>query len=157
MFIVVLLMSVRKCTYMYDYIRLCTTYYDTMFKNVRQCSTMYANVRQKILPYDRIFVAPKSFTCNTFFLIRSIAYENLRLTANNRDKSRQHTKNYDFLIRTLKFVCGRPALNDLSRCCYTDYHPANFPSFDVQSVPFSFVCRQGTLSRQWLSLNNNQS
>ena len=97
-------MSVRKCTYMYDYIRLWTTYYDTMFKSVRQCSTMYANVRQKILPYDRIFVAPKSFTCKTFFLIRSIAYENLRLTANNRDKSRQHTKNYDYLIRTLSHL-----------------------------------------------------
>ena len=94
-------MSVRKCTFMYDCIRRCTTYYDTMFNNVRQRSTMYANVPPKILPYDRIFVAPKSFTCKTFFLIRSIAYENLRLTAINRDKSRQHTKNYDFLIRTL--------------------------------------------------------
>ena len=91
-------MSVRKCMYMYDYIRLCATYYDTMFSNVRQCSAMYANARQQILPYDRFFVAPKSFTCKTFFLIRSIAYENLRLTANNRDKSRQHTKSYDFLI-----------------------------------------------------------
>ena len=65
---------------------------------------MYNNVRQKILPYDRIFVAPKSFTCKTFFLIRSIVYENLRLTANNRDKSRQHTKTYDFLIRTLSHL-----------------------------------------------------
>ena len=65
---------------------------------------MYNNVRQKILPYDKIFVAPKSFTCKTFFWIRSIAYENLRLTANNRDKSWQHTKNYDFLIRTLSHL-----------------------------------------------------
>ena len=97
-------MSVRKSMYMYDYIQLCTTYYDTMLNNVRQCSTMHANVRQKILPYDRIFVAPKSFTCKSFFLIRSSAYENLRLTANNRDKSRQHTKNYDFLIRTLSHL-----------------------------------------------------
>ena len=81
-FIAVLLMSVRKYTYMYDYIRLCTTYYDTMFNNVRQCLTMYANVRQKILPYDRIFVAPKSFTCKTFF--SSIAYENLMLLSHIR-------------------------------------------------------------------------
>ena len=71
---------------------------------------MYSNGRQKILPYDRIFVAPKIFTCKTFYWIRSIVYENLRLTANNRDKLRQHTKNYDFLSRTLKFVCGRAAL-----------------------------------------------
>ena len=48
---------------------------------------------KKWLPYDSIFVAPKSFTCKTFFLIRSIAYENLRLTANNHDKSWQHTNN----------------------------------------------------------------
>ena len=56
-----------KYMYMYDCIRPCTTYYDTMFNNLRQCSTIYANVCQKILPYDRIFVAPKSFTCKTFF------------------------------------------------------------------------------------------
>ena len=59
---------------------------------------------KKWLPYDSIFVAPKSFTCKTFFLIRSIAYENLRLTANNHDKSRQHTNNYDLLIRTLSHL-----------------------------------------------------
>ena len=65
---------------------------------------MYNNVRQKILPYDRIFVAPKGFTCKTFFYIRSIAYENLRLTANNHDTSRQHSNNYGFLIRTLSHL-----------------------------------------------------
>ena len=45
-----------------------------------------------------------------FFLIRSITYENLRLTANNRDNPRQ---------RTLKVVCGRPALE------YSEYAMAN--------------------------------
>ena len=47
---------------------------------------------------------PKVLHVKLFFLIRSIAYENLRLTANNREKSRQHTKNYDFLIRTLSHL-----------------------------------------------------
>ena len=59
---------------------------------------------KKWLPYDSISVAPKSFTCKTFFKIRSIAYENLRLTVNNHDKSRQHTNNYDFLIRILSHL-----------------------------------------------------
>ena len=51
----------------YDYVRHITIRCSTMYDNVRQCTTMYANIRQKILPYDRILVAPKSFTCKTFF------------------------------------------------------------------------------------------
>ena len=94
----------NECTQMYVYVRLHTTMYDILRYDVQQCTTMYANVRQKILPYDKIVVAPKSFTCKTFFLIRSIAYENLRLTTNNHDTSRQHSNNYDFLIRTLSHL-----------------------------------------------------
>ena len=88
----------------YENVRQCTTTYDNVQHVATAYSTMYNNVRQKILPYDRIFVAPKSFTCKTFFLIRSIAYENVRLTANNHDTSRQHSNNYDFLIRTLSHL-----------------------------------------------------
>ena len=85
---------------------------------------MYNNVRQKILPYDRIFVAPKSFTCKTFFLIRSIAYENLRLTANNHNTSQQHSNNYDFLIRTLSHLKIRMWESSIStfRCLLTVSH-----------------------------------
>ena len=89
---------------MYVNVRLHTTVYNILRHDVQQCTTMFDNVRQKLLPYDSIFVAPKSFTWKTFFLIRSIAYENLRLTANNRENPRQSTKNYDFLIRTLSHL-----------------------------------------------------
>ena len=104
MFIVAPIRTLKECTQMYVNVRLHTTVYNILRHDVQQCTAMFDNVRQKLLPYDRIFVAPKSFTCKTFFLIRSIAYENLRLTANNRDKSRQHTKNCDFLIRTLSHL-----------------------------------------------------
>ena len=89
---------------MYENVRQCTTTYYKEQHVATAYSTMYNNVRQKKLPYDRIFVAPKSFTCKTFFKIRSIAYENLRLTANNHDTLRQHSNNYDFLIRTLSHL-----------------------------------------------------
>ena len=89
---------------MYENVRQCTTIYDNVQHVATAYSTMYNNVRQKILPYDRVFVAPKSFTCKTFFKVRSIAYENLRLTANNHGTSRQHSNNYDFLIRTLSHL-----------------------------------------------------
>ena len=54
-----------ECTQMYVYVRLHTTMYDILRYDVQQCTTMYANVRQKILPYDRIFVAPKCFKPKT--------------------------------------------------------------------------------------------
>ena len=63
-FIAVLLMSVRKCTYMYDYIRLCTTYYDTMFNNVRQCSTVYA---KKYFPTTEFLSHQKVLHLKLFF------------------------------------------------------------------------------------------
>ena len=96
--------TLNECTQMYVNVRLHTTVYNILRHDVQQCTTMFDNVRQKLLPYDIIFVAPKSFTWKTFFLIRSIAYENLRLTANNRENPRQSTKNYDFLIRTLSHL-----------------------------------------------------
>ena len=101
LYLVEQLISVRKCTSMYVNVRQHTTMYNMLRQHIRQCTTMFA---QKILPYDRIFVAPKRFTCKTFFYIRSIAYENLRLTANNHDTSRQHSNNYGFLIRTLSHL-----------------------------------------------------
>ena len=104
MYIVAPFRTLNECTQMYVNVRLHTTVYNILRHDVQQCTTMFDNVRQKWLPYDRIVVAPKGFTCKTFFFIRSIAYENLRLTSNNRDKSRQHTKNYDFLIRTLSHL-----------------------------------------------------
>ena len=106
---------------MYVNVRLHTTMYNILRQDVQQFTTMFDNVRQKILPYDRIFVALKSFTCKTFFKIRSIAYENLRLTANNHDTSRQHSNNYDFLIRTLSHLKIRTWETSI-RCCPT----ANF-------------------------------
>ena len=59
---------------------------------------------KKYFPTTEILSHSKVLHVKLFFWIRSIAYENLRLTANNRDKSRQHTKNYDFLIRTLSHL-----------------------------------------------------
>ena len=70
-----------------------------MFNKVQRCSTMYDNVQQKMTSLRQYFCRTQ-----TFFLICSIAYENLRLTANNHDKSRQHMNNYDFLIRTLSHL-----------------------------------------------------
>ena len=68
---------------------------------------MFHNVRQKILPYNSIFVAAKSFTWKTFLKIRCITYESIGLTTNNRENPRQPTKNYDFRIRTLSHLKGR--------------------------------------------------
>ena len=101
----------------YENLRQCTTTYDNVQHVVTAYSTMFNNVRQKILPYDRIFVAPKSFTRN-FFLIRSIAYENLRLTTNNHDTSRQHSNNYDFLIRTLSHLKIRMWESSITACSH---------------------------------------
>ena len=47
-------------------VRLHTTVYNILRHNVQQYTTMLNNVRQKWLPYDNIFVAPKSFTSKTF-------------------------------------------------------------------------------------------
>ena len=112
-FIAVLLMSVRKCSYMYDYIRLCT---DILRYDAQQCTTMYTNVRQKILPYDRIFVAPKSFTCKTFFKFAALptkTYDSLQTTAINHDNTRKTTT---FLIRTLSHL--RIRMWETSITCY---------------------------------------
>ena len=97
------------CTFNHEIIRHPTTAYTIdvrlqhhmLRQHIRQCTTMFA---KKYFPTTEFFVAPKSFTCKSFFLIRSIVYETRRHTANNRDKSRQHTKNYDFLIRTLSHL-----------------------------------------------------
>ena len=104
MYMVVPFRTLNECTQMYVKVRLHATVYNILRHDVQQCTTMFDNVRQKRLPYDSIFVAPKSFTWKTFFKIRSITYENLRLTANNRENLRQPTKNYDFLIRTLSHL-----------------------------------------------------
>ena len=54
--------------------------------------------------YGSIFVAPKCFTWKTFYLIRSITYENLRLTVNNHEIP-QKTAILQFVpCRTLKVV-----------------------------------------------------
>ena len=124
---------------MYENVRQCTTTYDNVQHVATAYSTMYNNVRQKILPYDRIVVAPKRFTCKTFFLIRSIAYENLRLTANNLDTSRQHSNNYYFLIRTLKFVCGRAALDCGSLCWSPTYEFQCATWYELKRRSFSCV------------------
>ena len=127
---------------MYDILRYDVQPCTTMFDNVRQCSTMYANVRQKILPYDRVFVSPKSFTCKTFFYIRSIAYENLRLTATNRDISRQHTKNYNFLFRTLshlKLGMWRPAL--VRQHIFVLFVPISLQIYSIVPCLKSYVSR----------------
>ena len=65
-FIVALCRKFNECTQMYVNVRLHTTMYDILRHDIHQCTTMFRNVRQKLLPYDSIFVAPKSLTYNFF-------------------------------------------------------------------------------------------
>ena len=67
MYKVVPFRTLNECTQMYVNARLHTTVHNILRHDVQPCTMMFDNVRQKILPYDRIFVAPKSFTCKTFF------------------------------------------------------------------------------------------
>ena len=105
---VTLCRTLNECTQMYVNVRLHTTMYNILRHDVQQCTTMFDNVRQCTTKNDfltTVFLShPKVLHVKLFFLIPSIAYKNLRLTANNHDKSRQHTNNYDFLIRTLSHL-----------------------------------------------------
>ena len=86
---------------MYVNVRQHTTMYNMLRQHIRQCTTMFA---EKYFPTTEFLSHPKVLHVKLFFLIRSIAYENLRLTANNHDTSRQHSNNYDFFIRTLSHL-----------------------------------------------------
>ena len=108
MYIVAPFRTLNEWTQMYVNVRLHTTVYNILRHDVQPCTTMFDNVRQKWLLYDSIFVAPKGFTWKTFFKkMRSITYENRRLTANNRENPRQPRKNCIFLIRTLSHLKSR--------------------------------------------------
>ena len=75
--------------------------YDMLRQHIQQCSTMYD---KNDFPTTELLSHPKVLHVKHFFKICSIANENLRLTANNHDKWRQFTKNYDFLICTLSHL-----------------------------------------------------
>ena len=94
----------------------CTTIYENIRTYTKWCSTMYVNVRQNTHHYEINVVAHKSFICETFFLNRSFSYENLRITANNRDKLKKkklrQAANFQFApCRTLKVVSGKAPLH----------------------------------------------
>ena len=86
---------------MYVNVRQHTTMYNMLRQHIRQCTTMFA---KKYFPTTEFLSHPKVLHVKLFLKIRSTAYENLRLTANNHDTSRQHSNNYDFLIRTLSHL-----------------------------------------------------
>ena len=76
---------------------------------------------KKYFPTTEFLSHPKVLHVKLFFLIRSIAYENLRLAANNHDTSRQHSNNFDVLIRTLSHLKIRMWESSISSsmCVYT--------------------------------------
>ena len=95
---------------MYDYIRQCTTYYDMMFNNVQRCSTMYD---KNDFPTIEFLSHPKVLHVKLFFKFAALltkTYDSLRTTAINHDNTRKTTTFKFAPCRTLKFVCGRPAL-----------------------------------------------
>ena len=123
MYIVALCRTSNECTQTYVNVLLHTTMYSicvhicsTLYDNVRQCSTKntslrqyfcrtqkFHTVRQCTAMFDKnyfpttVFLSyPKVLHVKLFF-IRSIAYEILRFTANNRDNPRQPTINLSHL------------------------------------------------------------
>ena len=85
-------------------------------QHIRQCTTMFA---KKYFLTTEFLSHPKVLHVKLFFKFAALRYENLRLTANNRDKSRQHPINYDFLIRTLshlKIRMWETSIKVLSHC-----------------------------------------
>ena len=97
-------MSVRKCTWMSDYIRQCRTHYDAMFNTIRQCTTMLDKN-----DYTTVFLSHRKVLLEKLFFNSQHYLRKPKTHCENSDNLRQPTKVQYFEVapcQTLKLYVG---------------------------------------------------